>query len=108
MTQAKFVMAALAAATTMCVTPFALAQSGSITVDLSGVSASVAKNISVDASKIPASMQLPIGIAAAACGVDASTLTQPGGAATAATCKATATSPALDAHIQKEMKATMK
>lgn len=106
MTQAKLVLAALAAASTLCAAPFASAQSGTIAVDLSGVSATVAKNISVEATKIPATMQLPVGIAAAACGVDASTLTQQGGTATPATCKATATSPALDNMIQKELKGT--
>lgn len=105
-THAKFVMAALAAATALCAAPFASAQSNTITVDMAGVSATVAKNISVDATKIPTTLQVPVGIAAAACGVDASTLTQKGGTAgAAATCKATTTTPALDQLVQKEMKA---
>ncbi len=105
---AKFVMATLAAATAICAAPFASAQSNTVIVDMADVSAAVAKNISVEATKIPATLAVPVGIAAAACGVEASVLNQKGGTGAPATCKATTTSTALDQMVQKEMKAAVK
>lgn len=105
MTQAKFVMASVATAVAFCAAPFASAQqqSGMITVDLSGVSASVAKNLSVDAAKVPAAIQVPVGIAAKACGVAANVLTQQGGTGASATCQAKNSDTALEQLVQKEM-----
>ena len=107
MTQAKFVMATLAAAA-FCAAPFASAQqqSGMITVDISGVSAAVAKNLSVDAAQVPATIQAPVGVAAKACGVAANVLTQQGGTGGAATCQARNTDAALEQLVQKELKTT--
>ncbi len=108
MTQAKFVMATLAAAA-FCAAPLASAQqqSGMITVDISGVSASVAKNLNIDATKVPATVQAPIGVAAKACGVAANVLTQQGGTGAAATCQAKNSDTALEQLVQKDMKNTM-
>ena len=106
MTQAKIVMAALAAAA-FCAAPFASAQqqSGMIAVDISGVSAAMAKNLNIDAAKVPTTIQAPVGVAAKACGVSASVLTQQGGTGAPATCQAKSSDTALEQLVQKEMKA---
>lgn len=114
MTQAKYIVAAFASAAALCAAPFASAQSqsaqspqsqsGMITVDISGVSTSLAKNLSVDAAQVPATVQVPVGVAAKACGVAANVLTQQGGSGTAGTCQAKVTDTALEQLVQKEMK----
>lgn len=106
MTQAKIMMAALAAAAAFAAPVASAQQSGMITVDMSAVSASVAKNLSVEAGKVPATIQVPVGIAAKACGVSASVLTQQGGTGAAATCQAKTTDTALEQLVQKELATT--
>jgi hypothetical protein len=109
MTKANLALASLASAIALCYAPIASAQqSNMITVDLSGVSTAVAKNINVDAAQIPTTIQAPVGVAAAACGVDASTLAQQGGTGAPGSCAAKNTSQALDQLIHKELKATQK
>ena len=77
-----------------------------VKVDLSTVAPSIAKNINVDAAKIPTSLEVPVGIAATACGVTASTLAP---AATGpAMCNATSTSKDLDQLVQRQLKASAK
>ena len=75
-----------------------------ITVDLSTVSAGMAKNLNVDAAKVPATLQVPVGIAAKACGVAENVLTQQGGTGAPATCQAKTTDTALEQLVQKELK----
>jgi hypothetical protein len=81
----------------------AFAQNGLISVDVSNVANNIAKNISVDVSQIPVTVQAPIGIAATVCGVAANVLgTQaPSGNAQ---CTATSTSTALDNLVQNQLK----
>lgn len=77
-----------------------------VKVDLATVAPSIAKNINVDASKVPTSLEVPVGIAATACGVSASTLApQTSGPAA---CNATSTSKELDQLVQRQLKATAK
>lgn len=106
MTQAKMIMAALATAAAFAAPIASAQQSGMITVDMSAVSASVAKNLSVEAAQVPATIQVPVGIAAKACGVSASVLTQQGGTGAPATCQAKTSDTALEQLVQKEMKNT--
>ena len=77
-----------------------------VKVDLGTVAPSIAKNINVDAAKVPTSLEVPVGIAATACGVNASMLA--GGATGPATCNATSTSKELDQLVQRQLKATAK
>lgn len=72
-----------------------------VSVDLSKVAPSIATNIKVDASAVPLSVQVPVGVAANVCGVSASTLAQQSGGAA---CQATSTTAALDQAVQKQMK----
>lgn len=75
--------------------------SSMVSVDLSKVAPSIATNIKVDASAVPLSVQVPVGVAANVCGVSASTLAQQSGGAA---CQATSTNAALDQVVQKQMK----
>ena len=81
----------------------AFAQGSLISVDVSNVANNIAKNISVDVSQIPVTVQAPIGIAATVCGVAANVLGSqaPSGNAN---CTATSTSTALDMLVQNQLK----
>ena len=89
-------------ASLLAVTSAAFAQQGNATVsvDVAGVAPAIAKNINVDVSRIPASVQVPVGVAAGACGVSASTLATGG----TASCQATSTTAALDQVVNKQLK----
>ncbi len=77
-------------------------QSGLVNVDISNVANNIAKNINVDVSQIPVTVQAPIGIAANVCGVNANVLAQQGPAGAA--CNATTTSTALNQLVQRQIK----
>lgn len=78
------------------------AQSGLVNVDVSNVANNIAKNISVDVSQIPATVQVPVGIAANVCGLDANVLAKQAQGGTA-NCGATTTSVALDQLVQRKI-----
>ena len=82
-------------------------QEGLVTVNVSNVANNLAKNLSVDVSQIPVTVQAPIGIAATVCGVGANVLGSQRGSGTAA-CDATSTSSALDNLVQRQLKASNK
>lgn len=77
-----------------------------VNVDLSNVASTIATNIKVDASQVPATVQVPVGVAASVCGVAANVLARQ--AAGDAPCKASATSAALDQVVQKQLKTAQK
>jgi uncharacterized membrane protein (Fun14 family) len=83
----------------------AFAQNGLISVDVSNVANNIAKNINVDVSNIPVTVQAPIGIAATVCGVAANVLGTTRNAGNAS-CTATSTSTALDSLVQSQLKTT--
>jgi hypothetical protein len=93
----SFCIAAFAVAGTVP----AIAQEGMVTVELRNVSPTVASNINIDASRLPATVQLPIGVAAQVCGIDASVLAQRTGDNR---CLATTTSTALDQAVQRQLR----
>ena len=82
--------------------PAVAQQSGLVNVDISNVANNIARNINVDVSQIPVTVQAPIGIAANVCGVNANVLAQQGTGA--AQCTATSTSNALDNLVQRQIK----
>ncbi|GAB3651880.1 hypothetical protein [Ramlibacter alkalitolerans] len=84
----------------------AFAQQGMVKVDLGTVADALAKNINVEVDKIPTSVQLPVGVAAGACGVPAAKLA-PAGSDMAA-CQATSTSSALEELVAKQVKTAPK
>ncbi len=93
----------LAALLTGCgIQPAEAQQSGLVNVDISNVANNIARNINVDVSQIPVTVQAPIGIAANVCGVNANVLAQQGTGA--AQCTATSTSNALDNLVQRQIK----
>jgi hypothetical protein len=98
-----FALAGLFAATSV----LAQQAQGMVNVDLGTVANTIAKNIKVDVEKIPASLQVPVGVAATACGVPAAKLAPAAGGDTAS-CQATGTSAALDQVVAKQVKAAPK
>lgn len=84
----------------------ALAQQaqGLVKVDLGTVATTVAQNISVEVDKVPATVQVPVGIAAGACGVPAARLA-PAAGGDMASCQAVGTSSALEQEVSKQLKA---
>lgn len=101
----KFTLAILAgAATFLAAAPVAFAQqSGLVNVEIGDVANDIARNLSVDVSQIPVTVQVPVGVAANVCGVAANVLAQQKDAGTAA-CKATTASTALNQVVQKQLK----
>ncbi len=104
MNKVETIMAAAGAAMLLAGVPMAMAQSsGLVSVDTSNVADNIAKSINVDASQIPVTVQVPVGIAATVCGVSANVLgTQ--AASGNAQCEAKSTSPALNETVQRQLK----
>jgi hypothetical protein len=69
-----------------------------INVNLSDVAAEIAKNVNIDLSRVPITIQLPITIAANVCGVDVNLLSVQVNTGNN-TCTATATSPTLEQEV---------
>lgn len=78
-------------------------QSGLVNVSLSNVANNLAKNLSVDVSRIPVSVQVPVGVAANVCGLDANVLARQAQGGTA-DCAASTTSTALNQIVQRQIK----
>lgn len=74
-----------------------------VNVDLGTVAVVIAKNMKLDVAQVPASLQVPVGIAAAACGVPAAKLA-PSAGSDHASCQATGTTPALEQAVLKQSK----
>jgi len=77
-------------------------QSGLVNVDISNFRPEIAKDIKVDVSQIPVNVQVPVGIAANVCGVDANVLArqQQG---SAPSCQAKNKSTALNQQVQRQL-----
>ena len=78
-------------------------QEGLVNVHVSNVANDIARNINVDVSQIPVTVQAPIGVAATVCGVAANVLGSQRGAGQAE-CTATSTSTAFDNLVQRQLK----
>ena len=78
-------------------------QEGLVNVDISKVKTEIAKNINVDVSQIPVTVQAPIGVAANVCNIAANVLGQQAGSGTA-TCTAESTSDVLNQVVQRQLK----
>jgi hypothetical protein len=77
-------------------------QSGLVNVDVSNFRADIAKDINVDVSQIPVNVQLPIGVAANVCGVDANVLARQQQSSTPS-CQAKNKSTALNQQVQRQL-----
>ena len=96
MQRLRVFLAGFVSAAAVSMVPMVLAQqSGLINVDISNVANNIAKNINVDVSQIPVTVQVPVGVAANVCGVAANVLGQQAPSGNAS-CDATSTSTALD------------
>ena len=74
-----------------------------VNVNVSNIKADIAKNINVDVSQVPVTVQAPIDVAAAVCGVAVDVLTsqvQQGNN----TCTAKSTNTALNQIVQNQIK----
>ena len=83
-------------------TAFGAQQAGLVNVNIQDVAQNIARDINVDVSQIPVTVQVPVGVAANVCGVAANVLaqkTQTGDA----DCKATTTNQALNQIVQKQV-----
>ena len=77
-------------------------QSGLVNVDVSNLRADIAKDINVDVSQIPVNVQVPVGVAANVCGVDANVLAQQKQGSTPS-CQAKNKSQALNQQVQRQL-----
>ena len=77
-------------------------QEGLVNVDLSNVRADIAKDINVNVSQIPVNAQVPVGIAANVCGVDANVLARQDKGSTPS-CQAKNKSQALNQQVQRQL-----
>ena len=96
---------AIAAFTAMGLSGAAIAQpkqSGLVNVDLSNLRADIAKDINVDVSQIPVNVQVPVGVAANVCGVDANVLARQDTGSTP-TCQGKNKSQALNQQVQRQL-----
>ena len=83
---------------------FAAQQEGLVNVNISNVANDLAKNLSVDVSQIPVTVQVPVGIAANVCNVDANVLADQKKGDQVANCEASSTNQALTQVVQKQIK----
>jgi len=77
-------------------------QGGLVNVSLGNVKPEIAKNINVSENQVPVTVQVPVGVAANVCGVDANVLAQQGRGGTAQ-CTAKNTSTALNQAVQRQV-----
>ncbi len=77
-------------------------QSGLVNVDVSNLRADIAKDINVDVSQIPVNVQVPVGVAANVCGVDANVIARQDKGSTPA-CQAKNKSQALNQQVQRQL-----
>jgi len=75
---------------------------GLVTVDIDGVRGQIAASTGLDAARLPATVMVPVGVAAQLCGVEASALA-PGGTDDAAGCKAVATDAGFNAALKQQL-----
>src|SRR3712207_840858 len=77
-------------------------QSGLVNVNIQDVAQNIARDINVNVSQIPVTVQVPVGVAATVCGIDANVLAKQQQTGDA-TCTAKNTSTALNQVVQKQV-----
>ena len=77
-------------------------QAGLVNVNVSNIRPEIAKNINVSENQIPVTVQVPVGVAANVCGVDANVLAQQKQGGTAQ-CQAKNTTQALNQAVQQQV-----
>lgn len=101
----KILLAALAAGAASITGPAVAQNSGLVVVDLTAnnVANNIAQDLDVNVSNIPVTVQVPIGIAANVCDVDANVLAQQMAREGEATCTAENNSTALNRIVQRQI-----
>ena len=91
-----------AAALALAATPALAQNQGLVVVDLTNaeVANNIARDLDINVSQVPVNVQVPIGIAAAVCDVNASVLAQQKKTG-APTCKATSTNASVNKAVQE-------
>ena len=101
----RMILPALAACALVATSANAqLVGGGLVVVNISNVANNIARDLDVNVSNIPVTVQVPVGIAAAVCGVNANVLAQQKKTGDAA-CEAQNTSTALNTVVQRQMTA---
>ena len=107
MKSVKTALAVISSAGLFSIAPLTVAEQspGLMNVDISNVANNIAKNIGVDVSQIPVTVQAPVSVAATVCNVAADVL---GGqvASGSGSCTAKSTSSALDQIVLEQIKGT--
>jgi hypothetical protein len=87
----------------LAVAPALAQQAGLVNVSLTNVNTEIAKNINIDVSQIPVTVQVPVGVAANVCGIAANVLASQAQQGTAS-CDAKTTNEALNQIVQRQVK----
>lgn len=99
----RMLVAAVGSASLLLTAPLAHSQQeGLINVEISNVANDIARELSVEVSQIPVTVQAPIDVAANVCGVEVNVLSQSGGGQGG--CQAKSTSSALNQIVQRQLK----
>lgn len=104
----KFLLAAISVTAAASLTTAVFAQQPAlITVNLSNVANSIAKNLQLNASQIPAAVQTPVEVAASICHVGKKVLEEQGTSPNAS-CTAETTNGALEKIVREQLKVPLK
>lgn len=96
-------LASALAVAACCAAPALAQQSGLVNVDIKNVANNIAQNLKVNVSQIPVTVQVPVDVAAAVCGVSANVLSTQV-ASGQGSCTATTTTQALNEVVQQQIK----
>jgi hypothetical protein len=97
----KFIPIAVAAAMTATPAMSQLVGGGLVVVNISNVANNIARDLDVNVSNIPVTVQVPVGIAAAVCGVNANVLAKQ--KKTGDSCEAKNNNAALNKIVQRQL-----
>ena len=95
----------IAIALAMSVSPAFAQQSGDglVVVNISNVANDIARDLDVNVSNIPVTVQVPVGVAAAVCDVNANVLAQQKKNGGTRSCDATSNNAALNRIVQRQL-----
>jgi hypothetical protein len=94
-----------AAAALIAVSPAAAQQSGGglVVVNISDVANNIARDLDVNVSNIPVTVQVPVSVAAAVCNVAVNVLAAQGAGGATRECTATSNNAALNRIVQRQL-----
>lgn len=99
----KFMPIAIAAA--FAAAPALAQQSGGglVVVNISDVANNIARDLEVNVSNIPVTVQVPVSVAAAVCNLDVNVLARQGRGGETRSCDATSNNAALNRIVQRQL-----